>query len=145
MKVLKISRGPRTSFSFIIITALKFLDLEYYGSETVVYIFSAFWNLAFSFVAKSRNSRLRDCFIIFWVAVGKYEATRCILPVQFLFFLKNPITEPHCVSIWMILNDSEFISGVSWHSVNTLIRLQSLIQKMTFSSLKLYSKQVPTV
>lgn len=45
--------------------------------------------------------------------------------MEFWFFLKNPITKPHSVSIWIILNDLKFRIDVSCNSVNTLIRLRS--------------------
>lgn len=43
---------------------------------------------------------------------------------EFLFFLKNLVTEPQYVSMWIILNDLKFGIDVSWNSVIALIRLR---------------------
>lgn len=46
------------------------------------------------------------------------------LPVEFLFFLKNLVTEPQYVSKWIIVNNLKFGIDISWNSVIALIRLR---------------------
>lgn len=105
----------------------------------MVSIISVFWNLEFFFVAKNRYLRLINIVIVFWVAVKKTWGKQMYLPVEFLFFLKNLVTEPHYVSIWIILNDLKFWIDISWNSVITLIRLSQI------KALLWFRKKLPPV